>query len=102
MSIGSKVLLLLSFIILFFNGSPIGYILFLERLGELFGVVLFIFTSLVGVLLASVAEDQSSGGLFYVRFSMIVNFVIAFFPLYVYYTSTQIVPAIFNIALVLQ
>jgi hypothetical protein len=102
MSFGSKLLLLLSFIIIFFNGTPIGYILFQERLGELFGVILFVFTSLLGVLLASVAEDQSSEGIFYVKFSMIVNLLIAFFPLYLHFTSTKIFPGLFNLSVIIH
>jgi len=90
MSFISKCLLLLSFFIIVFNGSPVGYILFHERLGSFFGDGLFVVTSLLGVLFASIAEDGNTNGKFYYKVCMYSNLIICFYPIYWQIMSTQL------------
>ena len=86
----SKCLLMLSFFLIVFNGSPVGYILFHERLGSFYGDSMFVVTSLLGVLLASIAEDGKTDGPFYYKVCMYRNLIICFYPIYWHVLSTQL------------
>ncbi|WP_299092924.1 hypothetical protein [uncultured Metabacillus sp.] len=78
----STLLLLISFLFLIFNGSSLGFILYQERLGDLFGIILFCSTSLLGALLSSIAfENQST---YYSSLFFNAHLAVTLLPLYYY------------------
>ncbi|MCH1627810.1 hypothetical protein [Fredinandcohnia quinoae] len=94
MSFSSKFLLFLSFIILFFNGSSISFILYDVRLGAYFGNGLFILSSLAGVLFASIAEVDAGRRGFYCKYCMYGNLLISFYPLYFHLIGMWVFPSL--------
>jgi hypothetical protein len=72
--------LFISFILLVFNGSAIGFIFYQERLGDLFGIILYCGTSLLGVLCASIAFEKKST--YYSKLFFYSHLVITFLPFY--------------------
>lgn len=93
MSVSSKFLLISSFLILLFNGTSISFILFDVRLGTNYGYGLYIFSSLVGVLFASLAEVDAGRRIFYCKYCKYGNLLIAFFPLYFYGMGHWVFPS---------
>ncbi|KKI93918.1 hypothetical protein WQ54_02420 [Bacillus sp. SA1-12] len=78
----STLLLFISFIFLILNGSSIGFILYQERLGDLFGITLFCCTSLLGALLSSIAfENQST---YYSNLFFYSHLAVTLLPFYYY------------------
>ncbi len=92
MSFMSKSLLLISLIILFFNAFPSGYIIYQIQLGDLYGNILFIFSCLLGAVIASFVEEGDKHTRFYSLFCMISNIIVAFYPLYMVFSSKHISP----------
>jgi hypothetical protein len=86
----SKFFIFLSFLILLFNGSSLGFILFNERLGSLYGVAFFSFFSLFGATLALLAEEGESS--FYCKYCFYGNMMSAFLPLLYFFTSLILFP----------
>ncbi|MBM7606444.1 hypothetical protein JOC75_004492 [Metabacillus crassostreae] len=76
----SNIYLATSLLLLFVNGSGLGFILFQIRLGQVFGIFLFCITSLLGALFASIASEEQTT--FYSRLFFYCNFVVAFMPFY--------------------
>jgi len=77
-----------------FNGSALGFILYDVRFDTLFGYGFFIFTCLVGVVFASIAEEPGTTKKFYCRYCLYGNLLIAFFPLYFHWVSDSIFPVL--------
>ncbi|MDQ0229478.1 hypothetical protein [Metabacillus malikii] len=75
-----KMLLAISFVFLIFNGSSLGFIFYQERLGAIFGIILFYGTSLFAALLASIAYENTST--YYSRFFFLGNLIVLLLPLY--------------------
>ncbi|WP_077617398.1 hypothetical protein [Bacillus sinesaloumensis] len=92
MSIIPTFFLSMSFFLLFFNGSALGFILFNERFDSLFGYGFFIFTCLVGAVFASIAEEPGTAKKFYCRYCLYGNLLVVFFPLYFHWVSDFIFP----------
>ncbi|MBD8067423.1 hypothetical protein [Bacillus sp. PS06] len=90
----SKLLLAISFLIILFNGFPSGYIIFLERLGTLYGNLLFIFTSLMGALFAFLIETNNKHAKFYVTFCIISNLIIACYPVFLQFSAKYLMPSL--------
>jgi hypothetical protein len=72
--------LFISFIFLVFNGSALGFIFYQERLGDLFGIILYCGTSLLGALCASIAFEKESS--YYSNLFFYGHLVVTLFPLY--------------------
>ncbi|WP_453990327.1 hypothetical protein [Bacillus nitroreducens] len=89
-----RIFLFLSFFIMLFNGSALGFILYDVRFDTLFGYGFFIFTCLVGVVFASIAEEPGTTKKFYCRYCLYGNLLIAFFPLYFHWVSDSIFPVL--------
>ncbi|WP_449539585.1 hypothetical protein [Ferdinandcohnia sp. Marseille-Q9671] len=96
MSIISRFFLLFSFLILFLNGSSLGFIFFNERFGTLFGFGFFMFTSLVGALFASIAEEPGTTKRFYCRYCLYGNFIVVLFPFYYQLVGDSLVPILID------
>ncbi|MFD2806582.1 hypothetical protein ACFSYB_17175 [Litchfieldia salsa] len=86
----------MSFIILFFNAIPTGFIIFYERLGLLFGSLLFTFTNLLGALIVTVIEPKDSETKFYIVLCFTSNLLIACSPLFIQLSAKYIFPTILN------
>jgi hypothetical protein len=86
----SKFYISLSFLILLFNGSSLGFILFNERLGGLYGIAFFSFFSLFGASLALLAEEGDSS--FYCKYCFFGNMISAFLPLFYFFASLTLFP----------
>jgi hypothetical protein len=76
----SNLFLFISFIFLLFNGSAFGFIFYLERLGDSFGLILFCGTSLLGALCSFFASEKKAT--FYAKLLFYCNLVVTFLPLY--------------------
>ncbi|WP_099354099.1 hypothetical protein [Fredinandcohnia onubensis] len=97
MSIIPKIFLIMSFALLFLNGSALGFILFTERFNSLFGYGFFIFTCLVGAVFASIAEEPgSTTKRFYCRYCLYGNLLVIVFPLYFHWVADSIFPVLID------
>ena len=81
-----------SFFIFLYNGSSLGFIFSIERLGPLYGTALFYLTSLVGVLFASIAEDGQHISRFYCKYCMLANTIVFLYPFYISFFSKTLIP----------
>ncbi|MCC3358649.1 hypothetical protein [Bacillus sp. REN16] len=99
MSIIPRIFLFLSFILLFLNGTALGFILYNLRFDTLFGYVFFVFTSLVGAVFASIAEESGTTKAFYCRYCLYGNLLIIVFPLYFHWVAHSIFPKLIDIIL---
>lgn len=91
-----KWLLLSSYLLLFLNCSPLGYILYLVRLGPLYGGGLMIFSSLAGAVIASLAEAEDSKMAYYCRLAVYTHCLAALLPLLLPLMSRTMIPELFT------
>ncbi len=75
-----SIYLFISLFLLIFNGTAFGFIFYQERLGEIFGLILFVGTSLFGALLASIADEDKTT--FYSRLFFYGNVTVTLLPIY--------------------
>ncbi|MEK5443583.1 MULTISPECIES: hypothetical protein [unclassified Fredinandcohnia] len=94
MSIIPRIFLIMSFFLLFINGSALGFILYNERFNTLFGNGFFIFTCLVGAVFASIAEEPGSTKRFYCRYCFYGNLLVIVFPLYFHWVADSVFPVL--------
>ncbi|MEH7388343.1 hypothetical protein V7147_23525 [Bacillus sp. JJ1521] len=87
-----RIFLVMSFFLLLFNGSSLGFILFNLRFDSLFGYGFFIFTSLVGAVFASIAEEPGTTKRFYCRYCLYGNLLVVLFPLYFHWVADSVIP----------
>ncbi|MDQ0162251.1 hypothetical protein J2S06_001327 [Bacillus alveayuensis] len=91
MDITNKFYFLTAAIIFFVNGTCLGYILFMESFGPVYGVVMYYFLSLFGLFCLSILEPPFEN-MFYVKFiyfGMILTFSL---PTYYKFVSVFIIP----------
>jgi hypothetical protein len=72
--------LFISFFFLVFNGSALGFIFYQERLGDIFGIIFYSGTSLLGALCASIAFEKKST--YYSKLFFYSHLVVTFLPFY--------------------
>lgn len=83
--------MLTTLIIVCINGTPLGFIIFLESFGTLFGLMMYYFLSLFGLLCLSIIDEKHLQG-YYRKLLVYENISLLFLPLYYQVVSVLILP----------